>query len=117
MLLAYNVDFCTAGILYWDSKIAEKMSRNPVLKNMIDYESTELKHLDCNGYTQLNATQTKEMLTYVDYLNKKGIRTFLKSSCINANVLQIKNQSNYYEEHNSYCINCGNCAQSSSDEE
>lgn len=111
MLLAYNVDFCTTGIVYWDAKIAERMSRNPVLKKLINYEADEFKHLDCNGYEQLNATSIKELLPFVDYLNKKGIRTFLKSSCINANLLGLRNQSNYYEEHNSYCINCGNCAQ------
>ncbi len=111
LLLAYNIDFCTVGILYWDSKIAKKLSSNPAMKELIKYENAESNYLDCNGYTQLNATRTKELLPYVDYLNEKGIRTFLKSSCINANVLQIKNQSNYYEEHNSYCINCGNCAQ------
>lgn len=111
LLMANNIDFCTVGILYWDSKIAKKLSSNATMKELIKYEETESNYLDCNDYTQLNATQIKELLPYVDYLNKKGIRTFLKSSCINANVLQIRNHSNYYDEHHPYCVNCGNCAQ------
>lgn len=108
-LLKYKIDYCTVGILYLDEKIANRISKNPVIKDLITDLDIETNHLDCDGNAQLNATGTKKLMTYVEFLKKKGIRSFLKSSCVNANVLRIKNQSNYYEDHNSYCIDCGNC--------
>lgn len=110
LLLEYQIDFCTVGIMYWSDEIEKKVSTNPSLKNIINPNAfSSINHLDCNGKLTLSSTSVHELLKYVHYLRKRGIAAFLKSSCVNSNILHIINPSHYYINNNNYCIKCGNC--------
>lgn len=110
LLLNHQIDYCTLGIMYLNSKISEKIQKNAFLRNKLSLDRFSLSnHLDCNGKHPLISTEIDTLIPYVKYLRMKGISTFLKSSCVTSNVLQIANPSNYYNSKNKYCIHCGNC--------
>ncbi len=105
-LLKYNIDFCTIGVLYH----AVKQAREDIREiDLYKEHNTEFNHLDCYGTQLIESTQIESLLPYVDYLMKKGIKVFLKSSCVSSNMLNISNPSGYYINRHPYCINCGNC--------
>ena len=110
LLLNYKVDYCTLGVLYLSPDISERIKSCPFLYEML-YDLPPLcsNHLDCNGESTVLSTSVSQLSPYVNYLRERGIPAFLKSSCVNSNMLHVPNTSNYYAERNSYCINCGNC--------
>lgn len=108
-LLRYKINYCTIGVLYWNTQIERKILNNPFLKELISFDNIKLNHLDCDGDALLNATDTGELRAAVEYMRRRGIKAFLKSSCINANLLSVVNRSNYYNEQHPYCLKCGNC--------
>ena len=110
LLLEYQIDFCTLGVMYWNDKISKKALRNPLLSEILKSDIFSLpNHLDCNGDTLIASTQITALIPFVEYLRKNGIAAFLKSSCVNANILGTYNLSDYYKDNSQYCINCGNC--------
>ena len=78
----------------------------------LDDIKSQKNHLDCNGCDILDSTNIIELRKYILYLRNKGINAFAKSSCVNANILERKNPSGYYDIENEYCIMCGNCSMS-----
>ena len=68
-----------------------------------------MNHLDCNGDILLFSNDVNKLKRYVQYLREKGINAFLKSSCVNANILKTNNPSEYFFHNNEYCIQCKNC--------
>ena len=112
LLLEYQVDYCTLGIMYWSPEISNKVMRNNILRETIDLNSfSSTNHLDCNGDVPLISTPTTTLAPHINYLRERGIKAFFKSSCVNSNIMNIPNASNYFFENSSYCINCGNCRQ------
>ena len=109
MLLKYKVDFCTLGVMYLNEKIKSKINKNGFLRDHISNIKTTNNFLDCNGEMTVGSTSIEMLMPYLEYAKNSGIQTFLKSSCVNANVLGIKNPSDYYETNNSYCVKCGRC--------
>lgn len=110
LLLKYEIDYCTLGILYWDEKIIRRVLQNPFLAKKLHLSDENNKHyLDCNGEQLFNSNSVASLLPYIHYLREQGISAFLKSSCVNANILQINDPSNYYTTKSEYCIGCGNC--------
>lgn len=110
-LLDYHIDYCVLGIMYLNEKVLERIRKNTFLLNNIDSNSfTAMSHLDCNGTISIEATEILDLLPYICFLRSKGISAFLKSSCVNSNVLCTVNPSNYYTGGNPYCIKCGNCS-------
>lgn len=110
LLLKYKIDYCTLGVMYLSPEILERIKSCPFLHE-ISYGPPSLSpnHLDCNGESTVLSTSVSQLLPYINYLRESGVPAFLKSSCVNSNVLHIPNTSNYYTEKNDYCINCGNC--------
>ena len=110
-LCKYHIEYCILGVMYWNEKVFTNIRKNRFLLDIIDSDSfSATSHLDCNGNISIQATEIKELLPYVHYLRSKGVSAFLKSSCVNANVLRIVNPSDYYKVGNPYCIKCGNCS-------
>ena len=110
LLLDYKVDYCTLGVMYLSPEISERIKSYPFLCEMLyGLSSLSSNHLDCNGESTVLSTPVSRLLPYADYLRERGVPAFLKSSCVNSNILHIPNASNYYTERNAYCINCGNC--------
>ena len=110
LLLRYKIDYCTLGVLYWTPEISEKVFANKFLKEKLNIDNIFMSnHLDCNGEEEIPSTMIDSLIPYIEYLRKKGISAFLKSSCVNANMLQITNPSNYYKHDDKYYIGCGNC--------
>ena len=110
LLLNYHIDYCTVGIMYWDEAIRKKAINNPFLRAIIEdncFKSSN--HLDCNGDIILNSTDILGLLPYVKHLRELGINAFLKSSCVNSNILHKTNPSRYYFDKSAFCIKCGNC--------
>lgn len=112
LLLEHEVDYCTLGVMYWRPEISKRIENNSFLRKIIDSHSFSLQnHLDCNGKSPVMSTAIDELLPYIRYLRERGITAFLKSSCVNSNILHVCNISNYHAENYPYCINCGNCQQ------
>lgn len=109
VLLEYKVDFCTIGVMYLNEKIKSKINKNEFLRDHISNITTANNFLDCNGEMTVGSTSIQMLIPYLEYAKNSGIQAFLKSSCVNANVLGIKNPSDYYETNNSYCVKCGRC--------
>ncbi len=77
--------------------------------NIKENEENASRILDCTGEKKFR-TLGEELLT--DFIgNIKGEKkVFRKSSCVNANLLKVNNQSGYYLEiQNDYCVECNNC--------
>ena len=108
LLLKYNITYCVLGSLYWDKNLKDKICKNSFLKSIISDEFHE-SHLDCNGEDLLFSNNTSVLKRCIKYLRTKGLNAFLKSSCINSNILKISNPSKYFLNNNDYCIQCGNC--------
>lgn len=110
MLLDYKIDYCTLGVMYLSPEILERIKSCPFLHDMLyDFPHLVPNHLDCNGESKVLSTSASQFLPYVNYLRERGVPAFLKSSCVNSNILRVPNTSKYYVERNTYCINCGNC--------
>ena len=110
-LLNYHIDYCILGIMYRNESVFKNILKNTFLLDKIDSGSfSTMSHLDCNGTISIEATEIQDLLPYVCFFREKGIPAFLKSSCVNANVLCTVNPSNYYKDENPYCIKCGNCS-------
>lgn len=109
-LIEYQIDYCTLGVMYWSPEISLQISKNPFLRELVGNDTFSLSnHLDCNGDTSVFSTPIDTLLPYVKFLREKGIATFLKSSCVSSNILHTFNLSDYYNQKNPYCINCGIC--------
>lgn len=116
LLLAYKINYCTLGVMYSSPDILNQIDKNSFLRDAVQLNSFSApNHLDCNGVSPVMSTSICALLPYVEYLNTRGISTFLKSSCVSANLLNKPNPSNYYANNNPYCINCGNCLERSSE--
>lgn len=100
-----KINFCVIGVLYHNAKIQKKLNTVLDLENI----SNQINHLDCNGKTEIASTSVTSLIQYVKYFRSKGINTFAKSSCVNANILGCYNPSGYFTEHSEYCVLCGNC--------
>lgn len=110
-LLEYQIDYCTVGILYWDDNIMHKILKNPFLSQKLQISEEAHNHyLDCDGYQEMCSSKVSSLQPYVDFLRTRRISAFLKSSCVNANILRTCNPSGYYSTHNVFCVNCGNCS-------
>lgn len=110
LLIEYEVDYCTVGILYWDENIIRRIRNNLFLRDKLQLPVTANdRYLDCDGYQAMKTTDVLSLRGYVEYLRSQGISAYLKSSCVNANILKAPNPSGYYYSQNEYCINCGNC--------
>lgn len=109
LLLEYSIDYCTLGIMYLSAEIREKISRNPFLQEHLKVRNQKTNHLDCNGSVSIPSTPVSDLLPHINTLRAKGISAFLKSSCVNANILSLKNPSGYHERNDEFCIRCGNC--------
>ncbi len=110
LLLKYHIDFCTVGIMYWNDAIIKKATHNSFLRAIIeDDRFKSSNHLDCNGDIILNSTDILDLLPYVKRLREIGINAYLKSSCVNSNILHETNPSRYYFDKSAFCIQCGNC--------
>lgn len=111
LLIDYQIDYCTLGIMYLNSEISHQINKNKYFNMLIDSETfSSFNHLDCEEDSLISSTEISDLLPIVDYLRNKGICAFLKSSCVNSNLLHRYNLSNYYEQNSPYCIHCGNCA-------
>lgn len=104
LLLLHKIAYCVLGVFYYTDEIHENM--NSILAEGI---KSEQSFLDCNGSFEIASTRSSELLKYVSMFQKSGIKAFLKSSCVNANISRTNNPSNYNFLHNGYCIGCGNC--------
>lgn len=109
LLLEYSIDYCTLGIMYLTPSIIKKASRNSFLRNRLKVNIQGTNYLDCNEDVAIPSTPISNLLPHINMLREKGISAFLKSSCVNANVLSQKNPSGYYERNDEFCICCGNC--------
>ena len=110
LLLKYEIDYCTIGILYWDEHIMRRILMNPFLADKICITEESGDHyLDCDGYQEIRSATVPSLLNSVLFLRSKGIRSFLKSSCVNSNILKTVNPSGYYHQNSEFCIDCGNC--------
>lgn len=109
LLLEYSIDYCTLGIMYLSPEISEKISHNTFLRKHLKVNIQGTNHLDCNGSIIIPSTSISDLLPHIDMLRTKGISAFLKSSCVNANILSLENPSGYYKRNDKFCIHCGNC--------
>ena len=110
MIIDYDIDYVTLGVLYCTPQIVEAVNNNSFLAKNLDIGLIfRENHLDCNGKDVVSSTLDDAVIEYMSYLKSKKIKTFLKSSCVSSNVLGIVNPSKYYINKNKYCIACGNC--------
>ncbi len=110
LMLKYEIDYCTIGILYWDEKIMDRILQNPFLSKKICFSKESDDHyLDCDGYQKIHSDSVSSLLDSVHFLRTKGICAFLKSSCVNSNILKTVNPSGYFIQDSEFCIDCGNC--------
>jgi DNA repair photolyase len=110
LLLQHKIDYCTIGILYWDEEIKRKILQNPFLADRIHISEAAHNHyLDCDGYQKINSNSVSLLRPYIELLREQGIPAFLKSSCVNANILGSDDPSGYYSTNSEFCIGCGNC--------
>lgn len=110
LLLDYHVDYCTLGIMYWSPEIEKKVFKNPFLCERINISMfSNQNHLDCNGEIPLPSSPIEILLPYIRHLRSKGVNAFLKSSCVNSNILKYSNPSEYHQKGSHYCVQCGNC--------
>lgn len=110
LLLEYQIDYCTLGVMYCSPEIEGRICSNHFLCKKIDVNMfSKRNHLDCNGETPILSSPIESLLPYIRHLRGRGINAFLKSSCVNSNILKCSNPSKYYQEKNQYCFQCGNC--------
>lgn len=64
--------------------------------------------LDCSGSNEYKSIFSEQIEEFVKCLMDNGIKVFKKSSCVNSNILKIKNPGEYYKKEG-YCVSCGNC--------
>ena len=101
LLLLHKIDYCTLGVMYWSPEISRKIEKISVLNEIADIDSFSLEnHLDCNGESPIVSNSVGDLIPYIEYLRKRGIATFLKSSCVISNALHVFNASNYYGNNN-----------------
>lgn len=116
-LLDYRIKYCILGVMYANGKIINRIRANTFLFDKMDFDKLSfMGYLDCNGTISIESTEVSTLLPYIMTLKRKGISAFLKSSCVNANVLRILNPSHYYQSESPYCIRCGNCQRKSIDQ-
>lgn len=65
--------------------------------------------LDCTENINFETMKIKRENEFILELNAAGIKTFLKSSCINSNILNVPNQAYEYNFANDFCVECGLC--------
>ena len=111
-----GIEYCVVGDLFWDKNIEKNIaSVEPITRSFNEREVKKSIIMDCDN---------KEMVTFKDdivcgFINELrdpeigdySVKAFRKSSCINSNVLKIKNPSKLYLNVNSYdCLkDCENC--------
>lgn len=105
LLGKYNVGYCVIGRLYINNEIQKHLEKIGINYNIGSAIST----LDCNGETGINSTDIQSLKKYLSCFEEYGIKAFLKSSCVNANLCHTNNPSGYFMNKNQYCIHCGNC--------
>lgn len=110
-LKEYKVDYCVVGILYWTNDILNKLSKLQLTTEITKLSMNQIPQtLDCSGDIKLDALTSTYLDSFVAELRNAGINTFKKSCCVNSNILNIKNVSEYYLDNTyGFCINCGNC--------
>ena len=57
----------------------------------LDYLIGSVHYLDCDGYQKIHSDTVSSLLDSVHFLRTKGICAFLKSSCVNSNILKTVN--------------------------
>lgn len=107
-----TADYCVVGDLYLaDDKILELLTainNDDKNKNRVDGFNSEI--LDCTENKQFTILLDSRIDEFINKLRKSGISVFKKSSCVNANILAVKNVSGYYKSiSRKYCVSCGNC--------
>lgn len=91
------IDYAVVGELYLTTS------------NVKEDEEKVSRILDCTGEKKFK-TLGEELLK--DFINKikDENKVFRKSSCVNANLLKVNNQSSYYlTMQGDYCVGCNNC--------
>ena len=110
VLLEYGVDYSVLGILYLSEEIENQIKKNPILNNAVLHVSSAANnHLDCYNKYKMKSTEVDSLLPYLQYMREHGVNAFLKSSCVNANILSLNDPSDYYRQNSQFCIHCGNC--------
>lgn len=64
--------------------------------------------LDCSGSNEYKSIFSEQIEEFVKCLMSNGIKVFKKSSCVNSNMLKIKNPGEHYKKEG-YCVSCGDC--------
>lgn len=108
----HKIDYCVVGVFYWDDEIIKNIRKilppNSAF-NMIINNSIE-QVIDCSSNLNMNSFSSKKTDDFIELLKSNKINVFKKSSCVNSNILKVKNISNYYLiDPYSYCLKCGNC--------
>ena len=107
LLIERGIKYCVVGKLYLNKEIQYNLIHGGIMcENIIKEHST----LDCNGDIEINSSSITSLYDFIKKHNDKRIKIFLKSSCVNSNINQTNNPSNYFINHSRYCINCGNCS-------
>ena len=107
LLIERGIKYCVVGKLYLNKEIQYNLIHSGIMcENIIKEHST----LDCNGDIEINSSSITSLYDFIKKHNDKRIKIFLKSSCVNSNINQTNNPSNYFINHSRYCINCGNCS-------
>jgi len=105
-LINNRVDFCVVGGLFVDSieMLIPLYEKIDVAEK--DYEIKD-EILDCSEKNE-SIIYSVEIENFIESL-KNTIPVLKKSSCVNSNVLGVKNPANYYELESTYCCKCGRC--------
>lgn len=110
--IKYKVDYCVVGDLYVvDDKIwgfLNIVNDNNGEQGVV--ESYNVDVLDCTENKYYKIVLDHRLDQFIKKLKENGINVFKKSSCVNANILNVNNTSGYYKKcGNKYCLQCGNC--------
>jgi len=106
-LKKFKVRFCVIGDFYIVNDGIKKFIERA--DNQINTLTTETI-LDCTETVDFETIKILRNNPFYIKLKAAGIETFLKSSCVNSNILNVPNRAYEYNVKNNFCVDCGLCS-------
>lgn len=109
----HEIQNCVVGDLYWDERIRRRIEASDIC-TCVDVPAYcaggHSRRLDCSK-SQLWTSRGPGVLDdFIGQLRDRGISSYKKSTCVNANLLRVDNPSQFrLHDPDGYCIRCGNC--------
>ena len=105
----HGVEHCVVGGLLLDNRV-KRILFSTGLEEAIGTQKKQTQVLDCTSGESYDLGAMDKISNFSNKLERRGIKVFKKSSCVNSYILNTPNPANYINhDPNGYCIKCGVC--------